>query len=66
MPIDHRHDTARHSQFTTTSVYGRVQVFRSERMGSHFIDVLRELRAEMNFALIGWVLMPEHFHVLIR
>ena len=35
-------------------------------MGSHFIDVLRELRAEMKFALIGWVLMAKHSHVLLR
>ena len=61
MPIYHRHFTPGHAQFITTSVYRRVQVFRSERLSSHFIDVLRELRAEMKFALIGWVLMPEHF-----
>ena len=52
MPSYHRHYTLGHSQFITTSVYRRVQVFRSGRLGTHFIDVLRELRAEMNFARI--------------
>ena len=66
MPIYHRHFTPGHSQFITTRVIRRIQVFRSERLGSHSIDVLRQLRAEMKFALIGWVLMPEHSHVLVR
>jgi putative transposase len=66
VPIYHRHYTPGHSQFITTSVYRRAQLFRSERLARHFVDVLRQLRAEMKFALIGWVLMPEHFHVLLR
>jgi len=28
--------------------------------------VHRKLRAETKFILIGWVLMPKHFHVLLR
>lgn len=31
-----------------------------------FVDVLRQLRQEKGFLLVGWVLMPEHFHLLIK
>jgi REP element-mobilizing transposase RayT len=31
-----------------------------------FGGVLREYRQEKSFLLIGWVLMPEHFHLLIN
>ena len=27
---------------------------------------LNEVRQELKFMLIGWVLMPEHFHLLIK
>ena len=30
------------------------------------MDVLRALRQEMGFRLLGWVLMPDHFHLLLR
>jgi putative transposase len=66
MPVYHRHYTPGHDQFITTSVYRRVPLFRSERLARHFVDGFRELRIELEFALIGWVLMPDHFHVLLR
>ena len=31
-----------------------------------FVRRLDEVRQEWHFLLIGWVLMPEHFHVLIK
>ena len=65
-PLYHRHYTPGQSQFITTGVYRRVQLSRSDQLARHFVDVLRELHAEMKFVLIGWVLMPEHFHVLLR
>ena len=66
MPLYHRRYTPGHEQFITPSIDRRVQLLRSERWARHFVDVLRELRTELKFALIGWVLMPEHFHVLLR
>ncbi len=30
-----------------------------------FVEVLRQLREETGFLLNGWVLMPDHFHLLI-
>ncbi|HUY14048.1 MAG TPA: hypothetical protein VMX16_10540 [Terriglobia bacterium] len=49
--VNHCHYTPGHSQFITTSIYRRAQLFRSERLARHSVDVLRELRAEMKFAL---------------
>ncbi|MGD0693561.1 MAG: hypothetical protein ABSB82_01775 [Terriglobia bacterium] len=68
-PLYHRHYTPGHQQFITTSIYRRVQLFRSERLARHFVDVLRELRRELDFALVvvpPCGIMPEHFHVLVR
>jgi len=31
-----------------------------------FVEVLRQLRPEMGFLLIGLLLMPDHFHLLIK
>jgi putative transposase len=33
---------------------------------ANFVQVLRQLRQETGFLLIGWVLMPEHLHFLIK
>ncbi len=30
------------------------------------MEVLSQLRLEMQFLLVGWVLMPDHFHLLIK
>ena len=35
-------------------------------MATRFVETLRQLRHETGFLVIGWVLMPEHFHLLIR
>ena len=52
-------------QFITASTYRRVPLFSSPRFGREFFQVLDSLRAEFNFYLLGWVLIPEHFHLLI-
>jgi REP element-mobilizing transposase RayT len=38
----------------------------SGRLRGEFVEVLRQLRQEAGFLLIDWVLMPEHFHLLIK
>jgi len=38
-----RQHTAVHSQFNTTSIYRRGQLFRSKRLARLFVDVLRLL-----------------------
>jgi putative transposase len=53
-------------QFLTTSTYRRNPLFACDRFRWYFVEVLRELRPEPGFLLIGWVLMPERFHLLFR
>jgi putative transposase len=54
-----------HLHFVTASTYRRTRLFDSERFCRHFVETLRTLRSKFNFKLIGYVLMPEHFHALI-
>jgi REP element-mobilizing transposase RayT len=53
-------------QFITTSAYRRSRLFRCQRFCWTWVETLRQLRREAGFLLIGWVLVPEHFHRLIR
>jgi putative transposase len=41
-------------------------LFDSHRFRCDFVEVLRQFRREAGFLLVGWVLMPEHFHLLIK
>ena len=55
----------RHLHFITCSCYRRLPPLRSVRARNLFIDILREVRLRYQFALVGLVVMPEHFHLLI-
>jgi putative transposase len=48
------------------STYRRARLFTCQRFCGIFVDTLRQLREETGFLLNGWVLMPDHFHLLIR
>lgn len=51
--------------FVTSSTWGRRSVFRSERMAKLFIEVLYHYRSQGKYLLHEFVLMPDHFHLLI-
>jgi len=53
-------------QFITASTYRRAPLSLSDRFRHCFVQRLEEERQELHFLLVGWVLMPEHFHILIR
>jgi putative transposase len=53
-------------QYITASTYHRTALFASPRFCRAFVQVLGQLRQETGFLLLGWVLMPDHFHLLIR
>ena len=53
-------------QFITASTYRRAPLFLSSRFCRIFVAALEEVRREFEFRLLGWVLMPDHFHLLIR
>jgi REP element-mobilizing transposase RayT len=54
-----------HPHFLTTRTYHPKPVFNSERFKREFVATLVEFRAELGFRLLSYVLMPEHFHLLI-
>lgn len=51
--------------FITFSCYRRLPLLGKARTRNLFIKVLREIRARYGFALVGYVVMPEHVHLLI-
>jgi len=66
MPVYGRHFERGQLLFITTSTYRRNRLFSCQRFCTTFVDVLRQRREETGFRLMGWVLMPDHFHLLIR
>jgi len=66
MPIYHRIYSPGELQFIASSTYRRTQVFRSRRFCEFFVQRLEEVRQKLGYLLIGWVLMPEHFHLLLK
>jgi putative transposase len=66
MPTHKRHFAPGDLQFLTSSTYRRAKLFESDRFRRSFVEVVGQLRIEMGFLLIGWVLMPDHFHLLIK
>ena len=66
MPFYKRWYSPGQLQFITSSTYRRAPLFHSERFCCCFVQRLEEVRQKFNFLLIGWVLMPEHFHLLLQ
>ena len=54
-----------HLHFITCSCYQRKPFFTNERRRTLFLKILREVRDRYDFALLGYVVMPEHVHLLI-
>jgi putative transposase len=54
-----------HLHFITFSCYRRLPLLRSVRARNVFVDILGEVRDRYGFALVGYVVMPEHVHLLI-
>jgi REP element-mobilizing transposase RayT len=55
----------KHLHSITCSCYRRLPLLGSARARSVFVKVLGEVRERYGFALVGYVVMPEHIHVLI-
>jgi len=54
-----------HLHFITCSCYCRQPFLRSVRARDLFLQVLDEVRHRYGVTLIGYVVMPEHIHLLI-
>jgi putative transposase len=61
----HRYYGAGYSHFITTSCYQRLPLLGSARDRNLFLRVLEQVRRRYRFAVIGYVVMPEHVHLLL-
>ena len=55
----------RHLHFITCSCYRRLPLFASVRSRNLFAKILGEVRDRYGFLLAGYVVMPNHIHLLI-
>ena len=60
-----RHYGRGHLHFITFSCYRRLPLLRSVRAKSIFVHILSDIRDRYGFSLVGYVVMPEHIHLLI-
>jgi putative transposase len=51
--------------FITVSCYRRLPLLGSARVRDLFVKILDDVRNTYGFALVGFVVMPEHVHLLI-
>jgi putative transposase len=56
---------ASYLHFITTSCYRRRPLFRSSEARDLFLEILEEVRRSYRFVVAGYVVMPEHVHLLI-
>jgi len=54
-----------HLHFLTFSCYRRLPLLKTARARDLFVRELARVRAEYGFSLVGYVVMPEHVHLLI-
>src|SRR6202049_1768056 len=54
-----------HLHFITFSCYRRLPLLRSVRGRNVFVKILDDVRDRYGFLLVGYVVMPEHIHLLI-
>jgi len=61
----HRFDSEGQPYFVTAVTFDRRPIFRSAPVAELFIEVLYKTRAKYGFLLLGFVVMPDHVHVLV-
>ena len=66
MPTDlKRYQQANHLHFLTFSCYRRLPYLREPDACAVFESVLERVRTRHQFRIVGYVLMPEHVHLLM-
>jgi putative transposase len=60
-----RGNTGYSAYFITASTFQKESLFQSQRMADLFVKVLFDYRDQKKFLLHEFVLMPNHFHLLI-
>ena len=66
MPTNlHRYYGAGYSHFITTSCYQRRPLLGTAHSRDLFLEVLEQIRQRHQFVVVGYVVMPEHVHLLV-
>ncbi len=61
----HRTYGAHHLHFITCSSYRRLPFLSSARSRDRFLSILEQTRQRYRFVVVGYVVMPEHIHLLL-
>lgn len=61
----HRTYGAHHLHFITCSCYRRSPRLNSAKARDRFLAILEQVRQRYRFVVVGYVVMPEHIHLLI-
>ena len=61
----HRYYGAGYLHFITTSCYQRRALLGSRKNRDLFLKVLEQVRRRYRFVVVGYVVMPEHVHLLL-
>lgn len=61
----HRTYGAHHLHFITCSCYRRLPFLRTVRSRDRFLSILEATRQRYRFVVVGYVVMPEHIHLLL-
>jgi putative transposase len=64
MPNLHRYYGAGYLHFITTSCYQRRALLGSRQNRDLFLEVMEQVRRRYHFVVVGYVVMPEHVHLL--
>ena len=61
----HRTYGAHHLHFITCSCYRRLPFLVAARSRDRFLSILEQTRQRYSFVVVGYVVMPEHIHLLV-
>src|SRR5438309_7813191 len=61
----HRYYGSGYLHFITSSCYQRRPLLNTPRRRTWFLEILEQVRRRYQFVVVGYVVMPEHFHLLM-
>jgi putative transposase len=65
MAAPHRGNTGLGTYFITAATFQKQSLFQSDRMANLFLEVLLSYRSQQKYLLHEFVVMPDHFHLLV-
>ena len=66
MPKLRHYDSLNTARFVTFSCYRRLQLQVHSRVIQVFLETVSAIRNEYHFRLLGYVIMPEHVHLVLH